>query len=174
MEARLVVGSQLLTPLIELVENRVEHSALGARQQLVEPRGVASGSVALREAQPRRSEPIDGRGSGMLRCAHPPDVITAPRSPWQNPQARHIRRHRLVIVLLARNGWRHLRRQAHYRFARRQWVAPRQDRQFVPFHDRSCLAGQAPSCCIREKRLATPQCSVILPSRTRMTSTVSN
>ena len=25
-----------------------------------------------------------------------------------------------------------------------------------PFIDRSCLAGQAPSCCIREKRLATP------------------
>jgi hypothetical protein len=31
-----------------------------------------------------------------------------------------------------------------------------------------------PSCCMREKRLATPQCSVILPSRTRITSTVSN
>ena len=51
--------------------------------------------------------------------------------------------------------------------------------ELVPYHDRavidqSCLAGQAPSCCIREKRLATPQCSVILPSRTRMTSTVSN
>ena len=27
---------------------------------------------------------------------------------------------------------------------------------------------------MREKRLATPQCSVILPSRTRITSTVSN
>jgi hypothetical protein len=34
-------------------------------------------------------------------------------------------------------------------------------------------AGQTPSCCIREKRFATPQCSVILPFRTRMTSTVS-
>ena len=39
---------------------------------------------------------------------------------------------------------------------------------------RSYLAGQAPSCCKREKRLATPQCSAILPLRTRMTSTVSN
>ena len=37
-----------------------------------------------------------------------------------------------------------------------------------------CLGGHAPSCCINEKRLATPQCSAILPSRTRMTSTVSN
>ena len=36
------------------------------------------------------------------------------------------------------------------------------------------LAGQAPSCCKTEKRLATPQCSTILPLRTRMTSTVSN
>jgi hypothetical protein len=34
-------------------------------------------------------------------------------------------------------------------------------------------AGKAPSCCIREKRFATPQCSVIFPSHTRMTSTVS-
>jgi hypothetical protein len=39
---------------------------------------------------------------------------------------------------------------------------------------RSYLAGQAPSCCKTEKRLATPQCSAILPLRTRMTSTVSN
>ena len=38
----------------------------------------------------------------------------------------------------------------------------------------ACVAvGQAPSCCIRENRFATPQCSVILPWRTRMTSTVS-
>src|SRR6266487_2807433 len=36
------------------------------------------------------------------------------------------------------------------------------------------VPGRAPSCCMREKRLATPQCSVILPSRTRITSTVSN
>ena len=43
-----------------------------------------------------------------------------------------------------------------------------------PLDRRSYLAGQAPSCCKREKRLATPQCSTILPSRTRMTSTVSN
>jgi hypothetical protein len=33
--------------------------------------------------------------------------------------------------------------------------------------------GSAPICCIREKRFATPQCSVILPSCTRMASTVS-
>ena len=31
----------------------------------------------------------------------------------------------------------------------------------------------APSCCISEKRFATPQCSVILPLCTRMASTVS-
>jgi hypothetical protein len=43
-----------------------------------------------------------------------------------------------------------------------------------PLDRRSYLAGQAPSCCKREKRLATPQCSTILPLRTRMTSTVSN
>jgi hypothetical protein len=36
------------------------------------------------------------------------------------------------------------------------------------------VPASAPSCCMREKRLATPQCSVILPSRTRITSTVSN
>src|SRR6266403_556909 len=30
---------------------------------------------------------------------------------------------------------------------------------------------KAPNCCITEKRLATPQWSVILPLRTRMTST---
>ena len=30
-----------------------------------------------------------------------------------------------------------------------------------------------PSCCARDRRLATPQWSVILPLRTRMTSTVS-
>ena len=36
------------------------------------------------------------------------------------------------------------------------------------------MPASAPSCCMREKRLATPQCSVILPSRTRITSTVSN
>jgi hypothetical protein len=35
------------------------------------------------------------------------------------------------------------------------------------------MAGNAPSCCMRENRFATPQCSVILPLRTRMTSTVS-
>ena len=35
-------------------------------------------------------------------------------------------------------------------------------------------AGNTPSCCISEKRLATPQCSAIWPLCTRMTSTVSN
>ncbi len=34
-------------------------------------------------------------------------------------------------------------------------------------------AGARPSCCIRDRRFATPQWSVILPLRTRMTSTVS-
>src|SRR6266481_4019619 len=32
---------------------------------------------------------------------------------------------------------------------------------------------KTPSCCISEKRFPTPQWSVILPSRTRITSTVS-
>src|SRR5258708_1487181 len=32
---------------------------------------------------------------------------------------------------------------------------------------------KTPSCCINEKRFPTPQWSVILPSRTRITSTVS-
>jgi hypothetical protein len=35
------------------------------------------------------------------------------------------------------------------------------------------LGAMAPSCCINEKRFATPQCSVILPLWTRMASTVS-
>lgn len=37
-----------------------------------------------------------------------------------------------------------------------------------------CALGRAPSCSMSEKRLATPQCSLILPSTTRIASTVSN
>jgi len=47
---------------------------------------------------------------------------------------------------------------------------------FCPFHFCSAKLHQrfnTPSCCISEKRFPTPQWSVILPSRTRITSTVS-
>ena len=36
------------------------------------------------------------------------------------------------------------------------------------------VEGSCPSCCMTENRFATPQWSVIFPSRTRMASTVSN
>jgi hypothetical protein len=36
------------------------------------------------------------------------------------------------------------------------------------------VGGSCPSCCRTEYRFATPQWSVIFPSRTRMASTVSN
>jgi hypothetical protein len=63
-----------------------------------------------------------------------------------------------------------------YRYQLTSNLAITPDVQYIlrPYLDPSYLAGQAPSCCTREKRLATPQCSAILPLRTRMTSTVSN
>jgi hypothetical protein len=125
-------------------------------------------------------------GSGLAVSARLGRIGRPPTTCRRRPRlrgSRHERHHGRRIDLVVDEVHRFRMRKAGFageallRSRRRRSgrcpyrVPPR--RQMITATQARASDGRAPSCCIAEYRFAAPQCSVILPSCTRMASTAS-